>query len=59
MSRTKKGTKGPGAEYWGTRSAGKKVLRKVGRESKVLTARRERRVGVERQRRPAAIESAS
>jgi len=44
MSRTKKGEKGSGAEYWGTRSAGKKVLRLVGKESKVMTARRERRV---------------
>ena len=46
MSRTKKGNKGPGYEYWGKRSWGKgKWLADPGRFTKKQTARKERRQG--------------
>lgn len=45
MSKTKKGSKGPGYEYWGRRTWGKgKWLSDPGRYAKVQTARKERRI---------------
>jgi len=41
MSRTKKGSKGPGHEYWGRRSE----YRVPGKLSKKLTHRKERKQG--------------
>lgn len=42
MSRTRKGSKGPGYEYWGSRySPG--AIEDPGRFTKILTHRRERR----------------
>ena len=43
MSRTKKGSKGPGHEYWSRRSE----HRVPGKISKLLTVRKERREGKE------------
>lgn len=44
MSRTKKGNKGPGYEYWGRRSALPKVDREPGPFTKRQTHHAERRV---------------
>jgi hypothetical protein len=44
MSNTKRGSKGPGHEYWGRRTWGKgKWLSDPGRFSKKQTAKKERR----------------
>jgi hypothetical protein len=46
MSRSRKGQKGPGYEYWGRRANGEgKWLRDPGRATKTQTHRRERRAG--------------
>lgn len=45
MSRTKHGSKGPGHEYWGRRSAAAKSGRDPGPETKRATHRAERRQG--------------
>ncbi len=42
MSRTRKGSKGPGHEYWGRRPS--KGCTDPGRETKTITHRQERRI---------------